>query len=77
MGGYLFGKTKLSGYIGTMLKKIGIDVGMAINYFLHSVALTLDENKKHNEQSVVNLAHDMGHSIMTHLRYTSHNLVSE
>ena len=74
-GDYLFGVSKLSGYIGTMLKKIGIDnKGMAINYFRHSVALSLDKSNT-NEQSVVDLAKEMGHSIMTHLRYTSHNLI--
>lgn len=76
-GYYLFGKSLLSGYIGTMLKKIGIDnKGMAVNYFRHSVALSLDKSNK-DAQSLVNLAKDMGHSLMTHLRYTSHNIIEE
>ena len=73
---YLFGVSKLTGYIGTMLKKIGIDnKGMAINYFRHSVALSLDKNA--DEQSMVNLAKNMGHDVFTHMRYTSHNLIIE
>jgi hypothetical protein len=65
----LFGKSKLTGVVGLMFKKIGIDSG-AINYIRTSKLSTeLDKEKINDVALRLKFSKLAGHSPVTQLRY--------